>query len=162
MLGNYHFQLWIRRSSQHINMARIKNFPKKDKSLRKIISIKAKKGERKKNKKGKYIRIPTSPKIRRFRPGVKALKEIRRYQKGTELLIKKLAFQRVVKEIASAIAPKIRFQTKALEVLQESSEAYLIRTFEDANLCAIHAKRITNDPRDISLALRLRGEKNKF
>ena len=105
-------------------------------------------------------------KKRRFRPGMVALKEIRRYQKSTELLIRKLPFQRVVREIANdvEVVPghmigKIRFQSDAIKALQEASEAYLVGLFEDSNLCAIHAKRITIMPKDIHLARRIRGEK---
>ena len=104
----------------------------------------------------------------RFRPGTVALKEIRQYQKSTELLIRKLPFQRLVREIANddTVVPgsmmgKIRFQTDAIKALQESREAYLVGLFEDTNLCAIHAKRVTIMPKDIQLARRIRGEKEK-
>ena len=93
-----------------------------------------------------------------YRPGTVALREIRRYQKSTELLIRKLPFQRLVKEIAQNLKPGIRFQTFAIMALQEASEAYLVRLFEDTNLCAIHAKRVTIMPRDMVLARRIRGE----
>merc|ERR1711973_521727 len=78
----------------------------------------------------------------RYRPGTVALREIRRYQKSTELLIRKLPFQRA-----------------AIGALQEASEAYLVGLFEDTNLCAIHAKRVTIMPKDIQLARRIRGER---
>ncbi|CAO2599253.1 Histone H3 [Lemmus lemmus] len=84
----------------------------------------------------------------RYRPGTVALREIRRYQKSTELLIRKLPFQRLVREISSAVM-----------ALQEASEAYLVGLFEDTNLCAIHAKRVTIMPKDIQLARRIRGER---
>jgi histone H3 len=95
----------------------------------------------------------------RYRPGTVALREIRRYQKGTELLIRKLPFQRLVREIALEIDDKLRFQSTAVLALQEASEAYLISLFEDTNLCAIHAKRVTIMPKDIHLARRIRGER---
>ena len=102
----------------------------------------------------------------RFQPGTVALKEIRRYQKSTDLLIRKLPFQRLVREIAndplvipSNMVGKIRFQTDAIKALQESCEAYLVGLFEDTNLCAIHAKRVTIMPKDIQLARRICGEK---
>ncbi|XP_065222571.1 uncharacterized protein LOC135847092 [Planococcus citri] len=95
----------------------------------------------------------------RFRPGTVALQEIRRYQKSTELLIRKLPFQRLVREIASDFKTDLRFQCAAISALQEASEAYLVSLFEDTNLCAIHAKRVTIMPRDIQLARRIRGEK---
>jgi histone H3 len=79
----------------------------------------------------------------RYRPGTVALREIRRYQKSTELMIKKLPFQRLVKEIATNFRSDLRFQSSSIIALQEASEAYLVGLFEDTNLCAIHAKRIT-------------------
>ena len=95
----------------------------------------------------------------RYRPGTVALREIRRYQKSTELLIRKLPFQRLVREIAQDIKTDLRFQSSAIMALQEASEAYLVGLFEDTNLCAIHAKRVTIMPRDIQLARRIRGER---
>ena len=95
----------------------------------------------------------------RYRPGTVALRDIRRYQKSTELLIRKLAFQRLVREIAQDFKTDLRFQKAAVVALQEASEAYLIGLFEDTNLCAIHAKRVTIMPKDIQLARRIRGER---
>nr|XP_055178122.1 uncharacterized protein LOC129507626 [Nyctereutes procyonoides] len=77
----------------------------------------------------------------RYRPGTVALREIRRYQKSTELLIRKLPFQRLVREIAQDFKTDLRFQSSAVMALQEACEAYLVGLFEDTNLCAIHAKR---------------------
>jgi len=74
----------------------------------------------------------------RYRPGTVALREIRRYQKSTELLIRKLPFQRIVREIAQDFMTDWRFQSAAIVALQEASEAYLVGLFEDTNLCAIH------------------------
>ena len=88
-----------------------------------------------------------------------ALREIRRYQKSTELLIRKLPFQRLVREIAQDFKTDLRFQSSAVMALQEASEAYLVGLFEDTNLCAIHAKRVTIMPKDIQLARRIRGER---
>ncbi|CAG2117533.1 unnamed protein product [Medioppia subpectinata] len=102
-----------------------------------------------------------APKRHRYRPGQKALRDIRKYQMNTDLLIKKVPFQRLVREIAShlSIASEgLRFQTTALLALQEASEAYLVNLFEDTNLCAIHAKRVTIMPKDMQLARRIRGE----
>ncbi|XP_060942098.1 histone H3.3A-like [Limanda limanda] len=96
----------------------------------------------------------------RYRPGTVALREIRRYQKSTELLIRKLPFQRLVREIAQDFKTDLRFQSAAIGALQEASEAYLVGLFEDTNLCAIHAKRITVMPKDIQLARRIRGERS--
>jgi histone H3 len=96
----------------------------------------------------------------RYRPGTVALREIRRYQKSTELLIRKLPFQRLVREIAQDVKNDIRFQSTALLALQEAAEAYLVGLFEDTNLCAIHAKRVTIKPLDMQLARRIRGERS--
>ena len=95
----------------------------------------------------------------RYRPGTVALREIRRYQKTTELLIRKLPFNRLVREIAQDFKTNLRFQAQAIGALQEAAEAYLIGLFEDTNLCAIHAKRVTIMPKDIQLARRIRGER---
>jgi histone H3 len=96
----------------------------------------------------------------RFRPGTVALREIRKYQKSTDLLIRKLPFQRLVREIASGFRGDLRFQSSAIAALQEASEAYLVGLFEDTNLCAIHANRVTIMERDVQLAQRIRGERN--
>jgi histone H3 len=95
----------------------------------------------------------------RYRPGTVALREIRKYQKSTELLIRKLPFQRLVREIAQEFKTDLRFQSSAVLALQEASESYLVGLFEDTNLCAIHAKRVTIMPKDMQLARRIRGEK---
>ena len=97
-------------------------------------------------------------KKRRLRPGTAALREIRRYQKSTELLIRTLPFQRLVREIAQKLKLDLRFQSTAILALQEAAEAYLIGLFEDTNLCAIHAKRVTIYLKDMQLARRIRGE----
>jgi histone H3 len=94
----------------------------------------------------------------RYRPGTVALREIRRYQKSTELLIRRAPFGRLVREIAQDFKTDLRFQHSAVTCLQEASEAYLVALFEDTNLCAIHAKRVTIMPKDIQLARRIRGE----
>ena len=98
-------------------------------------------------------------KPRRYRPGTKALRDIRKYQKSTDLLINKLPFQRLVREIAQEFKTDLRFQSTAILALQEASEAYLVGLFEDTNLCAIHAKRVTIMAKDIQLARRIRGER---
>ena len=99
-------------------------------------------------------------------PGTVALKQIRQYQKSTELLIRKLPFQRLVWEIASdsliitsPLCGKVRFQSAAIMALQEAAEAYLVGLFEDTNLCTIHAKQVTIMPKDIQLARRILGER---
>ena len=93
----------------------------------------------------------------RFRPGTVALREIRRYQKSTELLLRKLPFQRLVREVASEFKNDLRFQATAIIALQEATEAYMVSLFEDTNLAAIHAKRVKIMGKDIALAKRLRG-----
>lgn len=103
---------------------------------------------------------------KRHRPNVKALREIRRYQAGpdaTRLLIPRLPFARLVKEIAQRLSAQnnthgLRFQGAAVSALQEASEAYMTMLFEDTVLCCVHAKRVTIMPRDISLARRIRGD----
>ena len=100
-------------------------------------------------------------KPRRYRPGTVALREIWCYQKSTKLLIKKLPFQRLVREIAQDLGKMdIHFQSGAIIALQEASEAYLVGLLEDSNLCVVHAKRVTIMPKDIQLACRIRGERN--
>merc|ERR1712018_790170 len=96
----------------------------------------------------------------RYRPGTVALREIRKYQKSTELLVRKLPFQRLVREIAQEYKSDLRFQSSAVLALQEAAEAYLVGLFEDTNLCAIHAKRVTIMPKDMQLARRIRGERS--
>ncbi|MCD7455657.1 5-hydroxytryptamine receptor 4 [Datura stramonium] len=118
----------------------------------------------------------------RYQPSAVVLSEIRKYQKSTELLIRKLPFGRLVREIAqnfkvekfpfSAILVvkyncgeddiDLRFQGHAVLALQEAAEAYLVGLFEEAHLCAIHAKRVTIMPKDILLARRIRGERTQF
>ena len=96
-------------------------------------------------------------KPRRFRPGTVALREIRRFQKSTELLIRKLPFQRLVREVAQAFQADLRFQSTALLALQEGAEAYLVNMFEQVNVCAIHGGRVTIQVKDISLWKRIKG-----
>ncbi|KAL9015426.1 MAG: hypothetical protein Q9185_007170 [Variospora sp. 1 TL-2023] len=87
--------------------------------------------------------------------------EIRRYQRTTDLLLLKLPFSRLVREIALSLVPvggeSLRWQSQAIQALQESCEAFMVHLFEDTNLCAIHAKRITIQQKDVQLARRLRG-----
>ncbi|VDP12464.1 unnamed protein product [Onchocerca flexuosa] len=92
------------------------------------------------------------------RPGIRALKEIRKYQKSTMLLIRKLPFARLVKEIANEVSDSsfgYRFAVEAIAALQEAAEAFMVQFFENALLCSQHAKRITVMPRDIQLVRRL-------
>ncbi|RVD83324.1 uncharacterized protein DFL_007716 [Arthrobotrys flagrans] len=109
-----------------------------------------------------------SRKIHKFRPGTVALREIRKYQKSTDLLLRKLPFSRLVREICAnqidivnsqfqRSNESMRWQSQALLALQEAAEAFMVHLFEDANLCAIHAKRVTIMQKDIQLARRIRG-----
>ena len=103
-----------------------------------------------------------------YRPGLVALREIRRYQKSTECLIKRSPFQKLIREISQeyCICPQgpgtpsmqVRFQSTAIAALQEAAENFIVGLFEDVNLLAIHAKRLTVMSRDIRLALRIRGD----
>ncbi|XP_056320064.1 histone H3-like centromeric protein A [Danio aesculapii] len=94
----------------------------------------------------------------RFRPGTRALMEIRKYQKSTGLLLRKAPFSRLVREVCQTFSREhMMWQGYALMALQEAAEAFMVRLFSDANLCAIHAKRVTLFPRDIQLARRIRG-----
>jgi len=96
----------------------------------------------------------------RYRPGELALREIRQFQKTTMPVIRKLPFVRLVRELAqNAVATSFRFKADALAALQEAAEAYVVHLFEDANLCAVHAKRVTIMSKDIQLARRIRGER---
>ena len=107
----------------------------------------------------------TVRKKHRYRPGTVALREIRKYQRTTDLLIKKLPFQRIVKSIAEENASGtpfpngVRFKKNAINALQEAYEAYQISLFEDTMLECIHRKRQTIAPKDIQLARRIRGER---
>ena len=96
---------------------------------------------------------------RRFRPGTRALMEIRKYQKSTDLLIKRRPFGRLVREIIHDINPELRIQSVALEGLQEACEAYLVMLFENTTLCAIHAGRVTIQIKDLQLARRIRNDR---
>ncbi len=105
---------------------------------------------------------PVIKKPHRFRPGTVALREIRKYQRSAELLIPRLAFSRLVREVIQDLSGSYRSyrcQASAVVALQEASEAYLVGLYEDTNLCAIHAKRVTIMPKDMQLARRIRGER---
>ena len=123
--------------------------------------------------KGRRRRIVPSgvKKPHRYRPGTVALREIRRYQKSVELLIRKAPFLRLAREVMQDKTVNRTIddsKSKTVErvtgasalAMQEASEAYLVGVFEDTNLCAIHAKRVTIMPKDIQLARRIRGERS--
>lgn len=103
----------------------------------------------------------------RYKPGQLALADIRRLQNTTEMLIPKIRFHRLVREITQNVTTgrmgagePYKYQFAALTALQEAAEAYLVYLFEDTNLCCIHARRVTIMPRDIHLARRIRNEKD--
>ena len=98
-------------------------------------------------------------KPRRYRPGTVALREIRRYQKSSELLIRKLPFQRLVREVVSNLYPhdNLRFQSTAILALQEAAEDFLVRMFTQVNDLAIHGKRVTIKPSDLHIWGRITG-----
>ena len=88
------------------------------------------------------------------------MKEIRHYQSTTDLVLLKLPFARLVREICESVVPagkEMHWQSQAIMALQEATEAFLVHLFEDTNLCAIHAKRVTIAPKDMQLARRVRG-----
>lgn len=133
-------------------MVRIKSTPARD--------VKRKGPRMALAKKATKATVVHTRKPHRYRPGTVCLRQIRRYQRSTDLLIQKKPFERFVREItASLCKKKHRFQSTAILALQEAAEAHLVRVFEDANLCAIHAKRVTLMVKDMHLALRIRGEK---
>lgn len=108
--------------------------------------------------------VVVAAKKRTAKPGQAAIREIKKYQGTTELLLRKLPFQRLVREVMQGDdrASDFRFQSDALLALQEASEAYIVGLFEDTNLCAIHAKRVTIMKKDMQLAVRIRGERRDF
>jgi len=132
------------------------------KAARKGIATKGKKSGSKKASKKASAGSSSSSGVKkpfRFRPGTVALREIRKYQKGTELLLRKLPFQRLVREIAVGGKEGLRFQASAVLAIQEATEAHMVNLFADTCLCAIHGRRVTIMPKDIQLARRLRGER---
>ena len=110
----------------------------------------------------KKVRRGGVKKPHRFRPGTVALREIRKYQKSTELLLRKLPFQRLTREVTQFLSDRtssdLRFQGSALAALQEAAEAQLIGLLEDTNLVTLHTKRVTIMPKDMQLVRRIRGE----
>ena len=111
-------------------------------------------------KKGTAQPAEGGKKPHRYRPGTVALREICRYQKSMELLIRRLPFQRLVREIAQDYKSRLNFASGAILALQEAAKAYLVGLFEDTNLCAIHTKHITIMPKDIQLARHICGERS--
>lgn len=103
---------------------------------------------------------PTYYKPHRYRPGTVVLRESRRYQRSTGLVISKAPFDRLVRSIAISVNSDVRWQSTALLALQVAAEAHLVGLFVDANCCALHAKRVTVMAKDFALARRIRGERS--
>ena len=97
-------------------------------------------------------------KQRKIQRGMQALKEIQKYQKGADLLIRRVPFQRLVNEIVQRQGEGLKLQSLAVLALQEAGEAFIVGLMEQANLCTIHAKRVTIMSRDIQLACRIQGD----
>lgn len=132
-------------------MARVKQFEPKVGGKRPSKSISTKTSK-------KSIPSQLSQGKARFKPGSLALKEIRKYQKSSELLIRKRPFQRLVRHL-SASSESLRFQSAALVIFQEALENFLTGLLEDAYRCALHAKRVTLLPRDIVLIYKIKYSK---
>ena len=114
-------------------------------------------------KKGKKSAAGSAPagakKAFRWKPGTVALRQVKKLQKSTELLIAKAPFSRLVREIAESHKAGLRFQSSAVAAIQEATESFVISLLGDANLTALHANRVTALPRDLQLVRRLRGER---
>ena len=146
-------------------MPRTKQTARRDTSSVKKLSEGAKaafyKGRRHIPQKGRAnAPCPPVKKPYRYRAGTVALREIRRYQKTTELLLRKLPFMRLVREVAQDFRSDCRFQSVAILILQEASEQYLTGVMEETQLCAIHAKRITIMKADMDLVRKIRKNNN--
>ena len=137
-------------------MARVKQLARKSEGIGGKPSRKL--AANKKPKKASQI-IDKKKKFHRFRPGIGATKENKKYQKNSEFFIRKITFQRLVREIAQEISKDIIFKRSAILTLQEETESFIIKLFEDSNICAIHGKRIAIYPKDIQIAKRLLGLK---
>ena len=99
-------------------------------------------------------------KPRRFRSGTVALREIVRHQKSTELLIRKIPFQRLVREVSQEVCrdlgrDPVRYQSTAILALQEAAEAFLVRMFSQVNDIAIVGKLVTIQDKHVLLWRRL-------
>ncbi|XP_042878333.1 histone H3.3a-like [Penaeus japonicus] len=147
------------RGKQPHSAKMVTSTPIKGKASRKRLSLATPRSiKRHKLSMKKKTRTPGKEKRKhRFRPGTVALMEIRHYQKGANLLVPKLPFSRLIKEILHQYGV-YRLQSMALMALQEAAESYVIGILEMANICSIHAKRVTLYPKDIKLVRRIRGE----
>ena len=98
----------------------------------------------------------------RYRPGTVALREIRRYQKSYDKLVPHTPFRRLCREIVQDFKAGTRWSPAALDALQEGAEAFLVEIFQATNLCALHSKRVGIQPKDMRLAIELRGDRQKY
>ena len=135
------------------------NFSEINKMVRTKQTSRDRTGDGRRPKPGKRPRVPRGRvrRPRRYRPGTVALREIRKYQKSTELLIRKLPFQRLLREISFSIKKDLRWQSTAILALQEAAEDYLVRMFQEVNFCAIHGGRQTIQIKDMYLWKRISG-----
>ena len=140
-------------------MARTKGHTSTEKPIERSNKAAKKYASKAAKKAAKKVLGKEATKKRRQHPGTVALTEIKLMQRSTDLLLRKAPFQSIVREIAQASKTDLRFQSNAIAALQEAAEAYLVGLFEDTNLCAIHAKRVTIMPKDMQLARRIRGER---
>ena len=129
-------------------------------SKKKVAAAKQKSASKMAKSKSPSKMVKKDRKKPRFHAGTVALREIKRYQKSTDLLIPRAPFQRLVRDICGGIDNDLRFQAQALIALQEAAEAYVVGVMEDAGLCAVHAKRQTVMKSDMVLARRIRGDDN--
>ena len=124
-------------------------------AMKRIREENQKRAQRIKGRKERQLKIAKEERIekkRRIQRGMQVLKEIQKYQKGADLLIQMLSFQRLVREITQKRREGIKFQSAAVLALQEAGEAFLVGLLEQANLCAIHVKQVTIMLKDIQLA----------
>ena len=134
---------------------------KKLADMKKLREENQKRAQRIKDRKDKQLKIIRDEKVekqRKIQRGMQALKEIQKYQKGADLLIQRVPFQRLVREIVQRCREGLKLQSSAVLALQEVGEAFLVGLLEQANICAIHAKRVTIMLKDIQLAQRIRGD----
>merc|ERR1712072_521646 len=152
-MGFLYFIVFFRKPFQKTSS----NFSSKKMSRTKTTTV-AKTQKKSGQAKAKAAKAPGAKKFR-WRPGTVALRQIKKYQKSTDLLMRKAPFQRLVRELATGHKDGLRWQASAVAALQEATEAYVTGLLSDANLCALHAKRVTPLARDLQLARRLRGER---
>ena len=131
---------------------------KRIKRLEKLREENQKRAQHIKERKRKQLKTISDEKQRKTQRGMQALKEIQKYQKGTNLLIRRVPLQRLVREIIQKQQSDLKLQSSAVLALQEASKAFQVGLMEQASLCAIHAKRVTIMPWDIQLARRIQGD----